>query len=336
MFLMLKDIPIMQFQIDDAEYKVLNPRLLPHALKKILSANSTLQAVIAVRDFLAGRVLPLSRSNAKQLYDLVGNDQSQTSENLIRISLLCHSVSINDSYWTRAEEERITWREVNVRTNHLNSIFTEVALKGIYASLEGSMITPELTTDGTAAKGWKREDGRLWLYKKGPRAEIEVMVSRLLDHFNIDHVQYYSTVDTDHEYCCKCCCLSNEERHIVSAADVLEKQEPDYNMWIVDYLISNVDRHNRNFGYYAETDTTKILGPHPLFDHDHAFHEQAMRNKQFPYKAFFRYTMQAAAHEAMRHVNIFYTGEFNRNDFMTQLQYESFMDRLQELQIRRK
>lgn len=46
-----------------------------------------------------------------------------------------------------------------------------------------------------------------------------------------------------------------------------------YKMLIVDYLISNSDRH---YGFYYNADTMEILGFHPLFDHNNAFDRTLM------------------------------------------------------------
>lgn len=52
--------------------------------------------------------------------------------------------------------------------------------------------------------------------------------------------------------------------------------ESIYQMCIVDYLISNSDRHGKNWGFYVNNDTGKIVSCHPLFDHNNAFDEEQM------------------------------------------------------------
>lgn len=49
-------------------------------------------------------------------------------------------------------------------------------------------------------------------------------------------------------------------------------------MWIVDFLISNRDRHGQNWGFYYDTETMEILGCRPLFDHYQSrfYHGQAV------------------------------------------------------------
>lgn len=44
-------------------------------------------------------------------------------------------------------------------------------------------------------------------------------------------------------------------------------------MFIVDYLVSNRDRHGMNWGFYYNCDTMKILSCHPLYDHNNSFED---------------------------------------------------------------
>lgn len=79
--------------------------------------------------------------------------------------------------------------------NPLNKVVAQVALHGKSLTLQGSMVTPELTTNGACAKAWRRHpNGKLWLYKLGANgnteSRIEVMCSNLLDKMNVEHVHY--------------------------------------------------------------------------------------------------------------------------------------------------
>lgn len=44
-----------------------------------------------------------------------------------------------------------------------------------------------------------------------------------------------------------------------------------YKTIVVDYLISNSDRHDQNWGFYMDNDTGELIGLHPIFDHNNAF-----------------------------------------------------------------
>ncbi|MDE7312217.1 MAG: hypothetical protein K2N87_11475 [Eubacterium sp.] len=360
MFLMLKDLPILQMNPDEFEFTVYREELLPYDLKNrfvpvppdtISTYKAHIRAVERniryVQDFLMQRVLPLSRANAKKIYNLYGDNQ----ENKLRISLMCRAVSLLDNYWVKLCGDTITWRDVSIRDNHLNEVFTQVALRGSSLSLTGSLTSPETTTNGTYTKGWKREDGDLFLYKKGPESRIEVMVSKLLDKLNIPHLAYTDAVD-DGVYCCKCKCMSSENLSIVDALTAeswfnrkgesfipyIKKHFADdlYRMWITDYLTANPDRHGQNWGFFFDANTTEILGLHFLFDHNNAFDTAYMKDPDASYIAMSDMTMRQAAMYAAKRVKVEYTIPFQPSDFITERQYQCFTSRLKDLGIRRK
>lgn len=82
-------------------------------------------------------------------------------------------LSLEDAYWIRQEDDEKTWGEVNLFHNPLTLFVTEVSLSGtnVYYSAEigeqPDVHTPELTTLGASAKGWIRQNGRLFLHKIG-------------------------------------------------------------------------------------------------------------------------------------------------------------------------
>lgn len=364
MLLMLKDTPVLYMDSEKTVCRVYQEQLLPWYLKGYITTlsdvtnenarqvyNDFYRYFIRFQEFMASRVLPLSRANAKKIYNLFGGDQSQTLENKVRISTMCRCVSLLDDYWVKSYEDKITkWSDVSIRDNPLNEVITQVALRGSSLSLSGSLCSPEIATDGAYVKGWKRENGKLWLYKKGYESKIEVMVSKLLDNMNINHVQYEDASDNG-DYCSKCQCMTTSKLSIVDAGTlegylnrtgksfllfVKEKYADDlYKMWIVDYLISNSDRHSRNWGFYFDTDFTTIQGLHPLFDHNNAFDTDLMYDADVPYIANSNMTMHEAALYASKRVAVHYDREFTRDDFLTDRQYDSFMKRIKELNIQK-
>lgn len=103
-------------------------------------------------------------------------------------------------------------------------------------------------------------------------------------------------------------------------------RESIYKMWIVDFLISNRDRHGQNWGFFYDTETMDILGCHPLFDHNNAFDIDFMRDMDAPYQ-FGEMTIKQAALKAMKEVDFHFTAPITRADFITERQYLSFKKR---------
>lgn len=300
-----------------------------------------------------GRVLLLSRSNAKWLYNLIGVEQIDKDETKLKIAMMCRCVSVLDNYWIKLRKDSITWKDVNIRENPLNKIITQIALKGSSISLQGSLITPEYTTNGTYTKGWVREKDGLWLYKKGhngnTESRVEVMVSNILDKLNVNHL-HYEDGEYMGDYVCKCPCMTNNNFSILSGLDFItycniNNINPDleminidadaiYKMIIIDYLIANRDRHNQNWGFYYDSETMNILKCHPLFDHNNAFDIEYMYNENAPYVFKNGVSIKECAMNAVKHTNIHFIDEIRKEDFITERQYNCFMKRVIQLNIK--
>lgn len=362
--IMMKDREVMRVDFGALKYEVRNERYLPYPIRGklrempepggIKSTYDLTQSMIAARkneeaivSWLAGRVLLLSRANAKWIYNLFRFEQSGTDEQRVKIAMVCRAVSVSDPYWLKFEEDGdLRWDSVDVRQNPLNEVVAQVALHGKSLTLQGSPVTPELTTNGVYAKAWRRHpDGNLWLYKLGANgnteSRIEVMCSGLLDKMNVEHVHYEAGTDDD-KYVCMCPCMTTQNRAIltgmefnsycnVNGMDPEEEmfridRESIYKMWIVDFLISNRDRHGQNWGFFYDTETMEILGCHPLFDHNNAFDTDFMREMDAPYQ-FGGMTIKQAALKAMGEVDFCFTAPVTREDFITERQYLSFKKR---------
>ena len=369
--IMRKDTEVVRVDFDNLVYEVINEKYLPYPirgrLRRATSAENIrtqydmTQSLIASRkneeaivSWLANRVLLLSRANAKWIYNLFRFEQTQTDEQKVKIAMVCRAVSVLDPYWLKFDEDTdISWSKVDVKQNSLNEIVAQVALHGKSLTLQGSFLTPELTTNGAYAKAWRRhEDGHLWLYKLGANgnteSRIEVMCSNLLDKMNVEHVHYEAGQDED-KYVCMCPCMTTEQKAVLTGMEFysycnVNGIDPDarmfeidgesiYKMWIVDFLISNRDRHGQNWGFYYDTQTMEILGCHPLFDHNNAFDIDYMRDMDAPYQ-FGDMTIKQAAKKAMDQVDFHFTAPITREDSITQRQYDSFRKRAECLGLK--
>lgn len=373
--IMMKDIPVLSANIDVGEYNVLNEVLLPFELKNRLQppyetkeaySQYDLTQILrrnqknyeALLSFLSHRVLPISRENAKKIYQLLGIEQLQDDYSKAKIALICHAVSLQDNYWVKLEEESLTWADVNLRTNSLNEVVAQVSLHGSSLTLSGAIHTPELTGQGAYAKAWKREPDGLYLHKKGAygswESKIEVMVSNLLDLCNVPHLKYEASssknIQTgEEEYTCKCKCMTTEDISILPGMDFVSwcnrrgvdphkealaiDSDTIYKMWIVDYLISNRDRHGLNWGFLYDCNTNEILRCHPLYDHNNSFDTALMQAPETPYLYDQRLTMKQAAELAIKRVDFHFYREPVRSDFLTDRQFKSFTQRTKELEI---
>ncbi len=369
--IMMKDREVMRVDFDTLTYEVIQEKYLPYPIRgrlqtiphpgHILTMQDMTRSILAARknedavvSWLANRVLLLSRANAKWIYNLFCFEQVGTDEQRVKIALVCRAASVLDPYWLKYEGDGdISWSNVDVKQNPPNEIVAQVALHGKSLTLQGSCVTPELTTNGAYAKAWRRhEDGTLWLYKLGAdgntESRIEVMCSGLLDKMNVEHVHYEAGTDED-KYVCMCPCMTTQEKAVLTGmefysycnvngidpdARMLEiDRESIYKMWIVDFLISNRDRHGQNWGFFYDTETMEILGCHPLFDHNKAFDIAFMQDMDAPCQ-FGGMTMKQAARKAMDQVDFHFTAPVTREDFITQRQYASFKKRAEWLGLK--
>lgn len=371
--LMMKNHTVMEINFDEALYQPVEEKYLPWVmqdtlqeplpLKSSYSRYETTQMLLRQRHnydvilrFLASRILPISRENAKKIYALFGFEQLQDDLSKAKVALVCRALSLQDNYWLRMQGDQHTWDQVNLRCNSLSEAVAQVSLHGSSLTLrnkrEEALKTPELTGQGAYAKAWLNTDDGLCLFKRGANgiteAKIEVMVSNLLDNCNVNHLKY-TAAESNGEYVCSCKCMTNDTISILPGMDFdtycnlhnLDSRQEAlridadsiYRMWIVDYLISNRDRHGLNWGFFYNCDKMEILGCHPLYDHNNSFDIPTMQNEDAEYLYDNRMTMKEAAMKAMNHVDFHFYREPVREDFLTDRQFESYTRKARQLGI---
>lgn len=372
---MCKDIPVIEHNVDTGKFKILNKNLVPYGLKDKLKhipdmplprTKQELDKQLKIRDnlrdrnndifnaWLSLRLLPIDRENAKRIVLALGGDPVPG----LKLIYTYRGLSVTDNYWLSTSLDK-KWSEVNVREVSLSESIALIALHGTSVTLQGKIITPEVTNQGAYAKAWLRRDGKLWLYKKGARdsteSRIEVMVSNILDKCNVRHVPYemseeYDPREQESVKCCRCPCIADDNNMILPAVDYtsycnshdmdFDKEcihiDSDlyYKMMIVDFLIANRDRHGMNWGFYASGFDNYIKCMHPLFDHNNAFDKDYMQNPDLPYQALPGKTLRQAAKYAMSKVDFHFTELITREDFITDRQFQYFMERAKELGVK--
>lgn len=366
MYLMLADEPVMRIDITRGIFDVLRPEKLPFPLRNTILTmpeDNMQQYKIAfaknygtVTEFLASRILNLDRKNAKKILNSYNFSQSQDALTKTKIAIACKAVSMIDSYWLNDDEMSLQWKDINVRKNSLSDIIAHIALTGSSLTATGLPHTPELTGQGIYAKAWYREGDKILLYKAstkgGHESRIEESVSRILDCFEIDHVKYEVSTFENLEIT-KCENMSSEDLCIVPAQDfytycnrnnldfLSETKKIDkerlYQMCVIDYLISNSDRHGLNWGFYMDNSNGNLVSLHPLYDHNNAFDEKDI-NDAYGGKSliFSGKTKREAALHCISECNIKCIKPITRDMFVKQSHYDSFMQRASELELYKK
>ena len=295
MQLLLKDKPILDIQ-ENGTCRILDFDRLPFALRK---ENITFIDFI---EWASNRTLSIGRSYAKEILNSLRLSQT----NRFAVCKACRGLSLEDAYWIRQEGDDKTWKEVNLFHNPFALFVTEISLSGTNirytarAEERANIHTPELTTMGASAKGWIRQEGKLFLHKVG---KYEIPADQILTALDIPHVHYrISTEEEISSY------LSEERKEwIESVGEAVvnselftsehmslvtfeefrlfcsyygmnpyseaEKMDREFylKMQIADHILNNNDRHEQNWGFLMDNETGKLTGFCPLFDHDHAF-----------------------------------------------------------------
>lgn len=207
-------------------------------------------------------------------------------------------LSLSDQYWIKPYDSSLMYDDINFFDNDFDyTEFMEASLSKnskIIAS-DNSLKTPNNTTDGMLKKAWIIEDGVRYLLKSGYKNEIlqpfnEVLASMICDRLGFNHVSYTLDVYKD-TVVSKCPCFINKDTELITCSQIRNDMKrhnsiEDYeeyikkleengiensrekieNMYILDFLIMNEDRHLNNFGIIRDVNTLKWLDIAPIFD----------------------------------------------------------------------
>lgn len=293
--LMNKDVEVMSLEYDSIScsftkiYNVSNMEYAPYIISRISNDNDALLKRVS-RWFL-GRGIPSWRDRLDLLLHRL---------NIIAPNELLNKafgLSLSDQYWLKPFDTNIKYDDINFFDNDFDySEFLEASLSKNSSTIinENSLKTPNNTTDGMLKKAWVIEDGIRYLLKSGYKTEVlqpfnEVLASEICKRLGFNHVTY--TLDLyKNTVVSKCPCFINKDIELVTAyqvvSDIWDFNVDSYekyiskleemgindarreveNMFILDFLIMNEDRHLNNFGIIRAVDTLKWVCVAPIFD----------------------------------------------------------------------
>lgn len=206
-------------------------------------------------------------------------------------------LSLSDQYWLMPYGTNIKHKDINFFENDFDYVeFLDASLskKNKIIEKESSLKTPNNTTDGMLKKAWIIENGIRYLLKSGYKSETlqpfnEALASEICKRLGFEHVTY--TIDIyKGVVLSKCPCFINANTEFIPChqieSGIRNNKESDYNnyinelekngikdarikvenMFILDYIMLNEDRHLNNFGIVRDTNTLKWLDVAPIFD----------------------------------------------------------------------
>lgn len=293
--LMNKDVEVMTLEYDSIScsfikiYNVSNMEYAPYIISRISNDNDALLKRVS-RWFL-GRGIPSWRDRLDLLLHRL---------NIIAPNELLNKafgLSLSDQYWLKPFDTNIKYDDINFFDNDFDySEFLEASLSKNSSTIinENSLKTPNNTTDGMLKKAWVIEDGIRYLLKSGYKTEVlqpfnEVLASEICKRLGFNHVTY--TLDLyKNTVVSKCPCFINKDIELVTAyqvvSDIWDFNVDSYekyiskleemgindarreveNMFILDFLIMNEDRHLNNFGIIRDINTLKWVCVALIFD----------------------------------------------------------------------
>lgn len=288
--------------------EVYNIDYAPYILKSFYMKddfnNNSLRANLS--EWFKGRGIPSWRDKLDLLLHRLNIDT--TSELLDK----AFGLSLSDQYWIKPYESNIKYDDINFFDHDFDySEFLEASLSLNSKTIkkEESLKTPNNTTDGMLKKAWIIEDGTRYLLKGGYKNEIlqpfnEVLATEICKRLGFNHVPY--TIDTYKDMIVsKCPCFITKDTELITAFQIRNDMKKyqnlkDYqeyikrleengvenasekleNMYILDFLIMNEDRHLNNFGIIRDVNTLKWLDVAPIFDNGEALKMNAYNDEE--------------------------------------------------------
>ena len=204
-------------------------------------------------------------------------------------------LSLSDQYWVKPADSNIEYKDINFFEHDFkDSKFTNATFSsGVDSSTKISLISSNNTTDGRLKKTLIIENNKRYLLKGGYKNELmqpfnEVLASMICERLGFNHIKYTIEV-INGKVVSKCECFINTDTELIPAHQILyeiQKKENVYeeyikilenkginnvrekleNMFILDYLILNEDRHLNNFGIIRNVNNLNWIDIAPIFN----------------------------------------------------------------------
>lgn len=263
-------------------YDEYNLKYLPFGLNK-----NNFRLENEVSKWMKGRTIPANRKN---YYHILETLNIRSTRELPVNSLW---LSLSDQYWFKPKDSKVEWKDVNFFENEFSDDVGKIIVGGNVDNPD--LFSPNNTSDGYLPKKWIIKNGERLLLKGGELPNFqepynEVIASELAKRLDMNYVEYKIVTDDNVVYsACKNMINTNEE--IIPAMYLIESEKrandvSPYNhylglcekygiknsreeledMIILDYIMVNEDRHQRNYGVIRNVETLEFERVAPIFD----------------------------------------------------------------------
>lgn len=263
-----------------------------------------------VYKWLKRRSIPSNRAYVRNFLSKCGLNLNRPL-NIIKVS---KGLSLNDCYWIVEEGFDGTFDKYNLYDHHLSRVLANIAFTGYGSSIRSSLASsPEFTTNGMLPKCWRRINGKIYLFKGGTfgasntgmEPYSEFYAAQVAKALGINTIPY-NLSKWKGELCSVCELFTSKDYSFIPVGRIVkiggmsavkefyEKLGEEYvnalnDMFVLDALICNTDRHYGNFGFLVNNKTNKIEAPAPLFDHGNSLFNFAGRDDLESYDNFKKY-----------------------------------------------
>lgn len=204
---------------------------------------------------------------------------------------ITHCLGLNDTLWVKPVDSNLQWGEVNLYDNQFDDIAKHTAFETGLQGLQLSSTSPEFTADGSFKKCWSKEGSNIYLYKQAdsgasnvglePYAEyLSSTISKMLSPRTCE----YDLVIFKGKLCSKCELFTSNDigympfsnfidlniiqtmNTVLKRCDELGFYQEAIDMFMIDAIVFNNDRHLNNFGFLVNNDTFEVVDFAPYFD----------------------------------------------------------------------
>ncbi|MBQ3546618.1 MAG: HipA domain-containing protein [Lachnospiraceae bacterium] len=243
----------------------------------------------ALNDWWTERSIPASRSGIREALEIL---------NIVNTKMLlikCYGLSLSDQYWICPYGVDITWDKINFFDNPFSDDIGDVLFGTNKKNNAFDFSSPDNTSDGNLKKRWKVIDGKRYLIKGGSnpfrqQPFSEVIATGIMERLEIPHISYQVMWNKEVPYSV-CEDFVTSDTELIPAWRIMQTQKKENNvsvyqhflscceklgikdvvrfldrMIVLDYIITNEDRHFNNFGVLRNAETLEWIGMAPIYD----------------------------------------------------------------------
>ena len=222
------DLPLLTFEanMDSADTDL-------HIIKVYEENRSFLPLNLTVSEdgverWLRHRTIPKNRAYVDALLSKVG----LTLNRPLGIIAANKGLSLNDCFWVDAEGSGDTFEKVNLYDNRFSQVLAAIAFTGYGSSIRTSLAScPEFSTNGMLPKCWRRQNGKIYLYKGGTSGfsnfgfepYSELYAYQVAQVMGVNAIRYTLTKDLKKTLCSKCELFTGKEYSYIPIGQLVSK-----------------------------------------------------------------------------------------------------------------